>query len=157
SAKNDNSSSAFPATGPVVPGTRATLRGSVAAAPAAAPIEVKRAIWAANQLRTKPYRYGGGHRSFNDSGYDCSGTVSFALRGGAKRWLKSPLDSGSFMRWSAKGAGSWITVQRWNGKRWVPRFDVLLSAGGRYTARLRATGLYRVRFAGESGPSVRVR
>ncbi|HEV2059313.1 MAG TPA: hypothetical protein VGR11_08140, partial [Solirubrobacteraceae bacterium] len=54
-------------------------------------------------------------------------------------------------------AGSWVTVQRWNGERWVPRFDVLLSAGGRYSARLRAAGLYRVRFAGESGPSVRVR
>jgi hypothetical protein len=72
-----------------VPGTRAALRGNVAAAPAAAPLEVKRAIWAANQLRSKPYRYGGGHRSFHDSGYDCSGTVSFAL--GAAGVLKSPI------------------------------------------------------------------
>ena len=54
-------------------------------------------------------------------------------------------------------AGSWVTVQRWNGKRWVARFDVPVFAGGRYTAPLRARGLYRVRFAGESGPRVRVR
>lgn len=54
-------------------------------------------------------------------------------------------------------AGSWVTVQRHNGKRWVSRFDTPLNAAGRYTARLRSTGLYRVRFAGEAGPSVRVR
>ena len=54
-------------------------------------------------------------------------------------------------------AGSWVTVQRWTGKRWVARFDVPVGAGGRYSARLRAPGLYRVRYAGESGPHVRVR
>lgn len=54
-------------------------------------------------------------------------------------------------------AGSWVTVQRHNGKRWVSRFDVPVAANGRYTARLRSTGRYRVRFAGESGPTVRVR
>ena len=54
-------------------------------------------------------------------------------------------------------AGSWVSVQRWNGKRWVVRFDAPVGAGGRYTARLRSKGLYRVAFAGEAGPSVRVR
>ena len=54
-------------------------------------------------------------------------------------------------------AGSWLTLQRWTGTRWVARFDVPVGAGGRYSARLRAPGLYRVRFAGESGPHVRVR
>lgn len=54
-------------------------------------------------------------------------------------------------------AGSWVTVQRWNGKRWVSRFGVPLKARGRYTARLRSTGRYRVLFAGEAGPTVRVR
>ena len=106
-------SSAFPATGPVVPGTRATLRGNVAAAPAAAPLEVKRAIWAANQLRTKPYRYGGGHRSFNDSGYDCSGTVSYALA--AAGLIKSPMPSSGLKKFGKNGTGKWITVYARNG------------------------------------------
>src|SRR6187397_926242 len=91
--------SLFPSSGPVVPGTVATLRGNVASAPAKAPIEVKRAIWAANQLRTKPYRYGGGHRSFVDSGYDCSGTVSYAL--GAAGVVPSPMSSSDFKRFGA--------------------------------------------------------
>jgi len=54
-------------------------------------------------------------------------------------------------------AGSWVTVQRWSGTRWVTRFEVPAQAGGRYTARLRLPGLYRVRFAGEAGAPVRVR
>jgi len=98
----------FPTTGPVVPGTRAVLRGGVALAPALAPIEVKRAIWAANQLRSKRYRYGGGHRSFHDSAYDCSGTVSYAL--GAAGVLKSPTTSAALRKFGARGRGKWITV-----------------------------------------------
>jgi SpoIID/LytB domain protein len=54
-------------------------------------------------------------------------------------------------------AGSWVTVQGWTGTRWIDRFDAPVLAGGRYTARLKARGLYRVRFAGEPGPPVRVR
>ncbi len=107
------SASIFPTTGPVVPGTRATLRGKVAVAPAEAPLEVKRAIWAANQLQTKPYRYGGGHRSFKDSGYDCSGTVSYAL--GAAGLVKSPMPSSGFKKFGAHGRGKWITVYARNG------------------------------------------
>ena len=61
------------------PGRVPVLHGGTALAPAQAPPAVKRAIWAANQLRSKPYRYGGGHASFRDRGYDCSGTVSYAL------------------------------------------------------------------------------
>jgi stage II sporulation protein D len=53
--------------------------------------------------------------------------------------------------------GSWVTVQRWSGTHWVTRFEVPVGAGGRYTARLRLAGLFRVRFAGEAGPPVRVR
>ena len=104
---------AFPLTGPTVPGTRAVLRGNVAAAPAAAPLEVKRAIWAANQLRSKRYRYGGGHRSFIDSGYDCSGTVSYAL--GAAGLVKSPMPSSGFKNFGKSGTGKWITVYARNG------------------------------------------
>jgi hypothetical protein len=93
----------------VVPGAVAQLLpdGS-AAAPADAPAEVQNAIFAANRIQDKPYIYGGGHRRFEDRGYDCSGTVSYALHGGGL--LKSPLDSGSFMRWGGKGKGAWITV-----------------------------------------------
>jgi hypothetical protein len=105
--------SSFPTSGPTVPGARAALRGGLASAPAQAPFEVKRAIWAANQLRSKPYRYGGGHRSFKDSGYDCSGTVSYAL--GAAGLVKSPLNSAGFRRFGASGKGKWITVYARNG------------------------------------------
>ena len=112
-AGGSSDNSAFPVTGPTVPGTRAALRGNIAAAPAAAPLEVKRAIWAANQLRSKPYRYGGGHRSFKDSGYDCSGTVSYAL--GAAGLIKSPMPSSGFRKFGARGAGKWITVYARNG------------------------------------------
>ncbi len=54
-------------------------------------------------------------------------------------------------------AGSWVTVQGWTGTRWIAKFDAPVLAGGRYTARLTTRGLYRVRFAGEAGPPVRVR
>ncbi len=92
-----------------VPGTVAQLLpdGS-AAAPADAPAAVQQAVWAANAIQDKPYIYGGGHRRFEDAGYDCSGTVSFALHGGGL--LDAPLDSSSFMRWGEAGEGQWITV-----------------------------------------------
>ncbi len=94
---------------PVVEGVKAVLLADgTAAAPSAAPLQVQQAIWAANTIQSKPYRYGGGHRSFDDSGYDCSGTVSFALHGGGL--LKSPLDSRAFASWGEAGPGQWITV-----------------------------------------------
>jgi hypothetical protein len=98
-------------TGTEVAGTVAKLLpDGTAAAPAAAPDQVKQAIWAANSLRELPYRYGGGHNLKFDvaGGVDCSGTVSFALHAGGL--LKAPLDSGSFMRWGETGKGAWITV-----------------------------------------------
>ncbi len=103
----------FPASGPVVPGRKACLLGNVACAPADAPLEVKRAIWAANQLRSRPYRYGGGHKSFVDNGYDCSGTVSYALA--AAGLVKSPLSSTEFRRYGSSGSGKWITIYARNG------------------------------------------
>ena len=94
-----------PATGP--PGA-AALVGGRAIAPADAPAAVKQVIAAANRIRTKPYIWGGGHARWWDRGYDCSGAVSFALRGGA--FLDSPLPSGPMERWGSAGAGRWITV-----------------------------------------------
>jgi hypothetical protein len=99
----------FPKTGPVVAGNKARLRaGGQAAAPEKAPLVVKRAIWAANQLRLKPYRYGGGHRSFIDNAYDCSGTVSYALA--AAGLIRVPMNSSEFRHFGERGHGKWITV-----------------------------------------------
>jgi hypothetical protein len=93
----------------VAPGAKATLLpDGTAAAPADAPPQVQAAIFAANKLLDKPYKYGGGHAKVEDSGYDCSGTVSYAML--AAGLLKSPLDSTGFMRWGLKGKGAWITV-----------------------------------------------
>jgi cell wall-associated NlpC family hydrolase len=69
---------------------------------------VARVIAAANRIATTPYKYGGGHRSFSDNGYDCSGSVSYALHGGGL--LSSPLDSTGLMHWGSRGRGRRITV-----------------------------------------------
>ena len=96
------------------PGAKATLLpDGTAAAPAEAPEPVKQAIWAANRIQDKPYKYGGGHAKIEDSGYDCSGTVSYALIHAGL--LKSPLPSGPFMSWGERGRGQWITVYAHGG------------------------------------------
>jgi peptidoglycan hydrolase-like protein with peptidoglycan-binding domain len=90
---------------------RARLRRSASAArtrSTGVPVQVTRAIAAANRIATLPYRYGGGHGSFVDTGYDCSGSVSYVLH--AAGALSSPLDSGSLMSWGEAGPGRWITV-----------------------------------------------
>jgi peptidoglycan hydrolase-like protein with peptidoglycan-binding domain len=69
---------------------------------------VARVVRAANRIASKPYKYGGGHGRWNDSGYDCSGSVSYALHGAGL--LSSPLTSGGFMQWGAPGKGRRITV-----------------------------------------------
>jgi cell wall-associated NlpC family hydrolase len=93
---------------PTVPGNRAVLRNGIAYAPANAPNRVKAAIWAVNSIRHKPYHWGGGHGSFYDSGYDCSGAVSYALHfAGA---LNQPLPSSDLLRYGERGHGRWITI-----------------------------------------------
>jgi len=76
--------------------------------PKSAPARVKRVIQAANKIRTKPYVWGGGHARWWDRGYDCSGAVSYALRGG--EFIESPLPSGPMAKWGTAGEGRWITV-----------------------------------------------
>jgi hypothetical protein len=98
---------------PTVAGNRAVLRNGVAYAPSNAPANVKSAIWAVNTIRTKPYHWGGGHGSFSDSGYDCSGTVSFALHNAGV--LSQPLPSGDLLRFGERGRGHWITVYSKHG------------------------------------------
>ncbi len=100
--------SGVPMPAPTVPGALATLAGERAVAPASAPTVVKRVIAAANRIRTTPYIWGGGHASFESRGYDCSGSVSYALHGA--KLLESPLVSGSFMTWGEPGPGKWITI-----------------------------------------------
>ena len=105
-----------PATGKSgVAGKKAKLMpNGKAIAPRSAPERVKKVIAAANRIEDKPYHYGGGHGSFKDKGYDCSGAVSYALHGGG--FLKSPMPSGSFMNgWGVKGKGKWITTYANNG------------------------------------------
>jgi peptidoglycan hydrolase CwlO-like protein len=81
---------------------------SQASVPSAAPAAIAAAIEAANSIATTPYIWGGGHGSFEDSGYDCSGATSFALHGGG--FLESPLDSTGLETWGEPGPGKWITV-----------------------------------------------
>lgn len=76
--------------------------------PKAAPQAVKEAIKAANAIAVTPYIWGGGHSSFESSGYDCSGAVSYALH--AAGLLETPLDSTGLSTWGEPGPGRWITV-----------------------------------------------
>lgn len=104
----------FPVSGPVIRGKKARIYSAgQAAAPKKAPVPVKRAIWAANQLCSKPYRYGGGHASFDDGGYDCSGTVSYVL--GAAGVINCPMSSTEFRKYGKRGRGKWITIYARDG------------------------------------------
>jgi cell wall-associated NlpC family hydrolase len=98
---------------PIVAGKRAMLRNGIAYAPSRAPENVKNAIWAANTLRRKPYVWGGGHGSFYDYGYDCSGSVSYALH--AAGLIAAPLPSSDLMRYGERGRGRWITIYSRSG------------------------------------------
>ena len=92
----------------LVPGVTARFIKGLAAAPMSAPAAVQQIVWAGNQLIGLPYIYGGGHGSFISPGYDCSGTVSFALHGADL--LVAPMDSSEFMGWGEHGIGRWVTV-----------------------------------------------
>lgn len=133
------------------PGEEAELSpdGRVAIPPASAPREVQKAIYAANRITNKPYRYGGGHRRFRDSGYDCSGAVSYALRGG--KLLRRPLHSRAFMSWGERGSGEWITVYTNPGHAFIViaglRFDTSGPGerGPRWRKSARSSRSYRLR------------
>jgi septal ring factor EnvC (AmiA/AmiB activator) len=126
-------SAAAPA--PLTPGQSADyISESQASVPSGAPPAVAAAIEAANSIATTPYVWGGGHGSFESSGYDCSGAVSFALHGGGL--LDSPLDSTGLETWGEAGAGQWITVYANAGHAWVIiaglAFDTSGGAGPRW-------------------------
>jgi peptidoglycan hydrolase-like protein with peptidoglycan-binding domain len=90
------------------PGSTATLLDGLAIAPADAPQVVQNVIAAANKIAFKPYIYGGGHGTWNDAGYDCSGSTSYALHGGGL--LAQSLDSTGFESYGSSGPGQWITL-----------------------------------------------
>jgi hypothetical protein len=96
--------------------------------PASAPPRVVAVIEAANKIRTKPYIYGGGHGRWWDKGYDCSGSVSFALHGG--EFINSPLPSGPMEKWGLAGAGRWITVYANAGHAYAVIAGVRLDTSG---------------------------
>jgi peptidoglycan hydrolase-like protein with peptidoglycan-binding domain len=100
---------AAPAPLPLAPGDRAKITSDgLAMAPANAPEAVKQIIAAGNKIAKTPYIYGGGHGKWEDKGYDCSGSVSYALHGA--NLLKAPLVSGDFPDWGESGPGQWITI-----------------------------------------------
>jgi peptidoglycan hydrolase CwlO-like protein len=132
-----SSGASVPATAPapLTPGQSAEyISESQASVPSSAPSAVKAAIEAANSIATTPYVWGGGHGSFESSGYDCSGAVSFALNGGG--FLSSPLDSTGLETWGEAGPGQWITVYANSGHAWMViaglAFDTVGGPGPRW-------------------------
>jgi cell wall-associated NlpC family hydrolase len=98
--------------------------------PPGAPAAIAQVIAAGNAIATLPYIYGGGHSSFHANGYDCSGSVSYALA--AAGLVQSPMVSGDFEGWGAPGPGRWITVYANAGHVWMTvagwRFDTVALA-----------------------------
>ena len=105
----------------------------IAVAPDSAPDEVKAIIEAGNAIATKPYKYGGGHGRWNDTGYDCSGSVSYVLHSAGL--LDRALDSSEFMSWGESGRGTWVTI------RTNPSHAYMIVAGLRFdTSARKQTG-----------------
>jgi hypothetical protein len=124
--------------------TKATaLPNGVALPPLEAPGEVKQIIEAGNIIARSPYLWGGGHGRWLDTGYDCSGSVSFALA--AAGLLDGPLASGPFMNWGEPGKGKWVTIYTHPGHMFMVvagiRFDTSAAkvTGSRWENEMRST------------------
>jgi cell wall-associated NlpC family hydrolase len=132
----------------VVAGIR-IVSGGMVQPPAGAPAAVAQVMAAGNAIATLPYIWGGGHGSFQANGYDCSGSVSYALA--AAGLLSSPLDSTGFESWGLPGPGRWITVYANAGHAFMTvagwRFDtVALAEGGtRWSQSMADTSAYVAR------------
>jgi cell wall-associated NlpC family hydrolase len=126
-----------------VPGGIAVNTGGMAQPPGGAPAAIGQVMAAGNAIATLPYVWGGGHGSFQASGYDCSGSVSYALA--AAGLLSSPLDSTGFESWGDAGPGRWITVYANSVHAFMVvagwRFDTgaLSSGGTRWSQSMRDT------------------
>jgi cell wall-associated NlpC family hydrolase len=134
-------------------GSRAqVLPDGRAVAPQGAPQIVRDVIRAANVIATTPYLWGGGHGSWSAVGYDCSGSISFALAGAGL--LDAPLTSGELAHWGAPGPGRWITIYANDGHVFMDvaglRFDTgaLNGAGTRWQAGGRDTSAFAARHPG---------
>ena len=132
------------------PGMTATVDANgFATAPALAPPVVQAVIAAGNKIAHKPYIYGGGHGRWEDAGYDCSGSVSYALHGAGL--LDQSMPSGGFTDWGDSGPGQWITIYANGGHMYMVvaglRFDTSgrTRAGTRWQADMRSTSGYSVR------------
>ena len=128
----DGDGSAQPASQPLqqAPGDKATVGpDGLAIAPANAPDQVKQIIAAGNEIAKKPYHYGGGHGKWQDSGYDCSGSVSYALHGAGL--LDQALPSGNFMSWGDKGPGQWVTIYANQGHMYMIVAGLRFDTSGR--------------------------
>ena len=123
------------------------VKNGKATIPSLAPNKVKKVIRAANKISHKPYIYGGGHGSFNSIGYDCSGSVSYALRAGG--FLKSPLTSGSLANWGKSGSNEWITVYANSGHVFMEvagaTFDTSGASPSRWQSEIKSKSGYSVR------------
>jgi cell wall-associated NlpC family hydrolase len=135
---------------PTAPVGKATLGSDgLAIPPADAPPQVKAVIEAANEIADKPYKYGGGHARKVDSGYDCSGSVSYALRGGGL--MRGAMASGDMASWGRPGRGRWITIRANGGHAYMMvaglRFDTsgLSQRGTRWSRKMRSARGYRGR------------
>jgi cell wall-associated NlpC family hydrolase len=121
----------------------------LAVAPASAPPEVHAIIAAGNEIATKPYKYGGGHGRWNDTGYDCSGSMSYALHGAGL--LDTALDSTGFMSWGERGRGEWVTTYAHGGHSYMVvaglRFDTSARkvTGNRWSDVMRSPQGYTIR------------
>lgn len=109
-------------------GRTAMLKDGVAYAPRNAPVAVKRAIAAGNRLQGKPYKWGGGHARKNDTGYDCSGSVSYVLREAGL--MRGSLTSNGYMKYGRRGYGRWITIYVRNGHVFMTVAGLRLDTGG---------------------------
>jgi hypothetical protein len=114
--------------------TKATaLPNGIALPPLEAPEEVKQIIEAGNIIARSPYKWGGGHGKWLDTGYDCSGSVSFALA--AAGLLNGPLASGPLMNWGEPGKGKWVTIYTHPGHVFMEVAGILFD-----TSAAKATG-----------------
>jgi peptidoglycan hydrolase-like protein with peptidoglycan-binding domain len=135
---------------PLAPADQAVIGpDGLAVAPASAPDPIKAIIAAGNVIAKHPYRYGGGHAQWDDTGYDCSGSVSYVLH--AAGLLESSMPSGGFMRWAQEGVGQWMTIYAHSGHMYMViaglRFDTSGAEqdGSRWHTSMRTTNGYAVR------------
>ncbi len=132
------------------PGMKATVGSDgLAVVPILAPPVVQQVLIAGNRIAKMPYIYGGGHGKWEDAGYDCSGSVSYALHGAGL--LETSMPSGGFMSWGDPGPGMWITLYANGGHIFMTvaglRFDTSgrSTAGSRWQSDMRSPSGYEVR------------